>query len=68
MLNRCWEFKLSTDDNNLDMVKTLFPDLLPTYVQVCAQIQLHAWIATQDIWSIHLYIFSRAPNLISDQV
>lgn len=30
-LNPCWEFKLWTDDDNLDLVKTSFPELLPTY-------------------------------------
>ena len=31
MLNPCWEFRLWTDGDNLDLVKMSFPELLPTY-------------------------------------
>ena len=31
MLNPCWEFKLWTDDDNLNLVKTFYPELLPLY-------------------------------------
>jgi Glycosyltransferase sugar-binding region containing DXD motif len=30
-LNPCWEFKLWTDEDNLDLVKTYFPELLSLY-------------------------------------
>ncbi|KAI2505201.1 glycosyltransferase [Fragilaria crotonensis] len=30
-LNPCWEFRLWTDEDNLDLVRTSFPELLPTY-------------------------------------
>ena len=30
-LNPCWEFKLWTDDDNLNLVNSSFPELLPLY-------------------------------------
>ncbi len=30
-LNPCWEFRLWTDEDNLDLVTTSYPELLPTY-------------------------------------
>ena len=31
VLNPCWEFKLWTDENNLDLVSTYYPELLSMY-------------------------------------
>jgi Glycosyltransferase sugar-binding region containing DXD motif len=38
-LNPCWEFRLWTDEDNLELVKTSFPELLPTYAGYDANIK-----------------------------